>query len=199
MRKRFSALLLASVLVLSLTACGNSQSQIDEPKIDEPKVDYDKEFDALMERIEGLSEHANYVSSANTLVWQEVGPSEVSDKLSIMLSARERFDLIDEDEICGAFRAGYSGVWPYIEKYQEGYEALSNELDLLKADIKALKDACGDDHADGIAALQNYYIKLQAYAEFALEPSGNLMNYHSNHESFENDMAELKAAAEFDK
>ena len=60
------SLVLAGVLALSLTACGAGK----------PKVDYDTEFDALMERIEALSEKADFVSTVNSVVWQEAGRSE---------------------------------------------------------------------------------------------------------------------------
>lgn len=87
----------------------------------------------------------------------------------------------------------------YAKRYQEKYKALPAELDTLKDGIKALKDTCGGDHGDGISALQKYFSKLQAYAEFTTNPSGNLINYRTNHEGFENGMAELKSAAGFDK
>ena len=39
-----------------------------------------------------------------------------------------------------------SEAWTYVEKYQEEYTAISTGMETLKTDIKALKDACGDDH-----------------------------------------------------
>ena len=186
--RKILSLVLAGVLALSLTACGAGK----------PKVDYDTEFDALMERIEALSEKADFVSTVNSVVWQEAGPEKVSSVLLELLTASDAGDL---SYTAKNALTDYSTTerTQIIKKYKEQYTALSSELDTLKTDIKALKDACGDDHDDGIDALQKYFSKLQAYAEFATNPSGNLMNYRSNHEDFENDMAELKSAAEFDK
>ena len=189
--KRFGALILAGVMVLSLAACGAGK----------PKVDYDTEFDALMDRIEDLAEKADYVSSVNIMVWQEVGPEEVAAVLAAMLKAEGASDLSSHSyDIKQALDTSSDAEsWIYVEIYKGHYNALADDMEILKTDLKALKDACGSDHNDGIAALQKYFTKLQAYAEFATDPSGNLMNYRSNHEGFENDMAELKSAAEFDK
>ena len=188
--KKFLCLMLAGALSLSLAACGAGT----------PKVDYDTEFDALMERVEELGEKADFVSTVNIVVWQETGPEDVATVLASMLTAKEFDDLLSQGDIRVAFDTSRdSEAWTYVEKYQEEYTAISTGMETLKADIKALKDACGDDHGDGVDALQKYFSKLQAYAEFATSPSGNLMNYRSNHEDFENEMAELKSAAEFDK
>ena len=62
-----------------------------------------------------------------------------------------------------------------------------------------MKDKFGVDHEDGIKALRDYYIKAESYADFAVNPSGNLLNYHSNHETYNKEMNELKSNAEFDK
>lgn len=189
--KKILSLLLAGALALLLTACGGKA----------PKVDYDAEFDALMERIETLSDNADFVSTVNIVVWQETGPEEVASVLATLLTTENANDLKPHTyDIKEAFDT-YSELEcvQYAKQYQEQYKALTNEMETLKADIKALKDACGDDHDDGVDALQKYFSKLQSYAEFSTNPSGNLMNYRSNHESFENDMSELKSAAEFDK
>ena len=188
--KKFLCLMLAGALSLSLAACGAGA----------PKVDYDTEFDELMERIEDLGEKADFVSTVNIVIWQETGPEDVATVLASMLTAKEFDDLRSQGDIRVSFGTSRdSEAWTYVERYQEEYTAVSTGMETLKDDIKALKDACGDDHDDGIDALQKYFTKLQAYAEFATSPSGNLMNYRSNHEDFENDMAELKSAAEFDK
>lgn len=186
--KRILTLILAGALALSLAACGAGK----------PKVDYDAEFDALMERIEDLSEKADYTASVNTVVWQEAGPEKVASVLLELLTASDANDL---SYTAKSALTDYTAAerTQIIKKYKEYYAALSSEMETLKTDIKALKDACGDDHGDGVSALQKYFSKLQAYAEFATDPSGNLMNYRSNHQSFENDMKELKSAAEFDK
>lgn len=189
--RKILSLVLAGVLALSLTACGAGK----------PKVDYDTEFDALMERVEELGEKADFVSTVNIVIWQEAGPEEVAAVLATLLTVENANDLKPHAyDIKEAFDTSSElECVQYAKRYQEEYKTLSSELDTLKTDIKALKDACGDDHDDGIDALQKYFSKLQAYAEFATNPSGNLMNYRSNHESFENDMSELKSAAEFDK
>ncbi len=188
--RKILSLMLAGVLALSLTACG----------VGKPKVDYDTEFDALMERVEDLGEKADFVSTVNIVIWQEAGPENVATVLASMLTAKEFDDLRSQGDIRVAFDTSRdSEAWTYVEKYQEEYTAISTGMETLKTDIKALKDACGDDHDDGIDALQKYFSKLQAYVEFATNPSGNLMNYRSNHENFQNDMSELKSTAEFDK
>lgn len=189
--KKFLSLMLAGALSLSLAACGTGA----------PKVDYDTEFDALMERVEDLGEKADFVSTVNIVIWQETGPEDVASALATLLTVENANDLKPHAyDIKQAFDTSSElECVQYAKRYQEEYKALSTELEALKTDIKALKDACGDDHDDGIDALQKYFSKLQAYAEFATNPSGNLMNYRSNHEGFENDMAELKSAAEFDK
>ena len=189
--KKFLCLMLAGALALSLAACGAGK----------PKVDYDAEFDDLMERVEDLGEKADFVSTVNIVIWQEAGPEEVAAVLATLLTVENANDLkLHAYDIKEAFDTSSElECVQYAKRYQEEYKTLSSELDTLKTDIKALKDACGDDHDDGIDALQKYFSKLQAYAEFATNPSGNLMNYRSNHEDFENDMAELKSAAEFDK
>lgn len=189
--KKFLSLMLAGALSLSLAACGAGT----------PKVDYDAEFDTLMERVEDLGEKADFVSTVNIVIWQETGPEDVASALATLLTVENADDLKPHTyDIKQAFDTSSElECVQYAKRYQEEYKALAAELDTLKDDIKALKDACGDDHDDGIDALQKYFTKLQAYAEFATNPSGNLMNYRSNHEDFENDMAELKSGAEFDK
>ena len=189
--RKILSLVLAGVLALSLTACGAGT----------PKVDYDTEFDALMERVEELGEKADFVSTVNIVIWQETGPEEVAAVLATLLTVENANDLKPHAyDIKEAFDTSSElECVQYAKRYQEEYKNLAGDLEALKEDIKALKDACGDDHSDGIGALQKYFSKLQSYAEFATNPSGNLMNYRSNHEDFENDMAELKSAAEFDK
>lgn len=189
--KKFLCLMLAGALALSLAACGAGK----------PKVDYDAEFDDLMERVEDLGEKADFVSTVNIVIWQEAGPEEVAAVLATLLTVENANDLkLHAYDIKEAFDTSSElECVQYAKRYQEEYKTLAGDLEALKEDIKALKDACGDDHSDGIGALQKYFSKLQSYAEFATNPSGNLMNYRSNHEDFENDMAELKSAAEFDK
>ena len=189
--KKFLCLMLAGALALSLAACGAGK----------PKVDYDAEFDDLMERVEDLGEKADFVSTVNIVIWQETGPEEVAAVLATLLTVENANDLkLHAYDIKEAFDTSSElECVQYAKRYQEEYKTLAGDLEALKEDIKALKDACGDDHSDGIGALQKYFSKLQSYAEFATNPSGNLMNYRSNHEDFENDMAELKSAAEFDK
>lgn len=189
--KKFLCLMLAGALALSLAACGAGK----------PKVDYDAEFDDLMERVEDLGEKADFVSTVNIVIWQEAGPEEVAAVLATLLTVENANDLkLHAYDIKEAFDTSSElECVQYAKRYQEEYKNLAGDLEALKEDIKALKDACGDDHSDGIGALQKYFSKLQSYAEFATNPSGNLMNYRSNHEDFENDMAELKSAAEFDK
>ena len=189
--KKFLCLMLAGALSLSLAACGAGK----------PKVDYDAEFDDLMERVEDLGEKADFVSTVNIVIWQEAGPEEVAAVLATLLTVENANDLKPHAyDIKEAFDTSSElECVQYAKRYQEEYKTLAGDLEALKEDIKALKDACGDDHSDGIGALQKYFSKLQSYAEFATNPSGNLMNYRSNHEDFENDMAELKSAAEFDK
>jgi len=197
--KKLLALALAAALALSLAACGGSGG---------PTLDYDEEFNGIMDRISELQKKADYVSSINTYIWQEVGPNKVADTLSNIRDLHSAMDMLESDtdvfrnvsqalDINGS--DALAEAWTYIQKYNGDYDALSNDMETLKNDLKSLKDACGKEHSDGVDALQQYYIKLQAYSDFAIAPSGNLTNYHSNHQQFENDMAELRSAAEFDK
>ena len=186
--KKILCLILVGMLALSLIACGAGS----------PKVDYDTEFDSLMERIEDLGEEADYVATVNSVVWQEAGPDKVASVLLELLTASDASDLsyTAKNALTDYSTSERTQI---IKKYKEYYADLSAETETLKTDLKSFKDACGDKHDDGVSALQKYFTKLQAYAEFATDPSGNLMNYRSNHQDFENDMKELKSAAEFDK
>ena len=86
----------------------------------------------------------------------------------------------------------------YAKKYYDAYTAVSENVDLVKGYVKELKDTY-PDKGSAIDALKAYYIKASAYADFAINPSGTLLSYHSNHETFKKEMNELKIDAEFEK
>lgn len=197
--KKMLTLMLAAAMVLSLAACGNSSGGGKEPD-----VDYDTEFDSIMERIGSMSDTAHYVALFNEALWDEVGPEKVAGCLSEILELERGSDASSSltQNVLKALGLGseVAEAWNHMSTYKKSHEILSGgELAALKADVKALKDACGEEHSAGVGALQSYYTKLEAYVDFAVNPSGNLMNYRTNLGTYDTEMGELKSTAEFEK
>ena len=185
--RKFIMSILLPVMFLSLTSCSSPDG-------------YDTTFDNLVARIDSLHDCADNVSTINIMVWQEVGPEYVSMYLNDIMVAN-----IDDSGII--YSTMYkifdtydkSKLETYFELYCNSCNALSNDIASLKSDIKKLIDSYGKDHSAAVSALQDYFTKLESYANFALNPSGNLINYSANHGAYENEMQELKSTAEFEK
>lgn len=201
--KRFLAILLISFCLCN--CIGGYYLAIAEEK------SYDEEFDRVLGLVESMGQKANLVATYNILVWQEVGPQEVMNYLAILLAVgtNESVDgvmryLLYKNDYCEIFGVKKNDsnvdgkILDYAIKYADAYGSLTDDVESVKGEIKDLRSLF-EDHSEAIKALQDYYIKATAYADFALNPSGNRISYHTNHETFEKEMDELKINAEFEK
>lgn len=185
--RKFIMSILLPVMLLGLISCSNSE-------------DYNTTFTNLVARIDSLHECADNVSTINIMVWQEVGPEYASTYLNDIMIANVDDSGILYSRMYKIFGThDKSKLETYFELYRNSYNALSDDILSLKTDIKKLIDSYGKDHATAVSALQDYFTKLESYSNFALNPSGNLINYSASHGTYENEMQELKSTVEFEK
>lgn len=207
--KKLILILLVLSISFVLVACSNNSSnnntssqQVTEIPTDTPvpttALDYSSEFDKVLASIDKIGDNADLVATYNKAVWAEAGPSSVSYCLKILLTATDA-DSVSNGDLRVAFHTSDNYIlYSYAQKYQKAYKAIA-DTESVKEGIKSLKSSFGDAHSDAVSALQTYYIKAVSYAEFAMNPSGNLLNYNKNHEEFKKEMSELKANADFSK
>lgn len=216
-KMKFLKTIVSIIVVISILVCIPSVSF-------SQSMGYSEKYDRILHRIEELCEYANLIAEINTIMWQKDGPEKIGNDINIML--RLNVNSYSNDDAMVLIKAlgvtsDYMKAFEYTLYYQLAYASLLTDeqkagmkfpsvatiltndsfydIEDVKNDIKALRDIYNDTHSNGIQALRNYYIKLESYAEFATNPSGNLMNYRSNHQTFEREMSELKSNAEFDK
>ena len=204
MKRKFS-LILSLVMLLSLFTIGYSETAVEETERLQFVGDFSSDFDLVLEEITKLGDNADLVASINTVVWQAAGPSDAMSALATLLDIAMKgttegthYWMYDDEfyEAFGSYRE--SVIKSYAKKYYDAYTAVSENVDLVKGYVKELKDTY-PDKGSAIDALKAYYIKASAYADFAINPSGTLLSYHSNHETFKKEMNELKIDAEFEE
>ncbi len=194
--------LITILLSFILTSCGTSSGK------------YDEDFDNAMASIEEMRTNADYVMNVNIALWDAAGPDNVARCINGMLTAIEDenssidggtyiFKAVTGKDIYGKVSSWdqtiHQKCWPVIEQYQNSYNSLLEQNEVVKNDVKLIKDNYGKKHPDAAQALQDYFVKAAAYAEAATNPTGNLISYSSSHVDFEKEMEELKANADFNK
>ena len=168
------------LLIFSMMAVSFSETTTEEVKL---TGDYSSDFDLVLNRITELGDNADIVASINTLVWQAAGPETAMSALAKLLEIGEKgttddvswYTLYRDDyrEAFGSYDE-YTHV-TYAKKYYEAYTSVSSEVEVVKNYVKELKNTY-PDRSGAIDALKAYYIKASAYADFAINPSGNLMS-----------------------
>lgn len=176
---------------------------LDIPISEQKTGNYDTEYDSIMESIETMNENSKFASNVVISMWDYIGPEKVMTYLNAMLTAESQHD------IEGMMTSYYIGKvfdvsstkdeYDICVKYQEANTNIISLQEDIKKSIKSLKDFAGDEHEDGISALTEYYVTSSAYGEFAMNPSGSLLNYQSDCKDYENKIIELQKAAELAK
>ena len=153
-------------------------------------LDYSSSFDTLIGMIESLGEMADAVTLINIALWEEVGPSDVAKYIQYVLSIGQFGDTEYQGTYTLKRIKKVLGQYDYLNLSQSYYTAsdsLPKYLEVAKIILRQERDKY-PDHANAFKALQEYYIKLAAYAEFALNPSGNLINYRTNRQQFQKEL-----------
>ena len=224
--KNFKTYLLTFLLLISmcLVACGDKSDSTEK----DASIDYDQEYDSIIESISTMNEGSNYITSVVMAVWQEAGASEAGSCLVEMLSPSCEDDCLNmsvdslsniidafgiDDSKSWEYQCDHGGnyaknlqkfgvlkqIYEYCSTYQDKYYNVYNSQNDIKASIKTLKQSVDSEHSDAIEALEEYYLKSCSYADWALNPSGNLINYSSSCSGYKNELSELKTKAEFEK
>jgi len=191
-------------------------SVIASVQAEDTSIDYVEEFDSILSELQQLTHNASYMATVNIVIWDNVGVEEAAEHIKLI----REYDLsnyysdYDRKRIrmfVNAFSGQGTDYFSYISYYQDAYDSLSEKtisrntqyngikLTDVSNSIKQLRDKYESEHSNGINALKEYLIKLQSYADFVINPSGNLMSYHSNNETYKNELEELKRNAEFEK
>lgn len=181
---------------------------------------YSSDFDTAMSSLELLTTSADVVTKYNLILWEKAG-SETLTAIKWFLTAGQYGSIYYVDgkdvsygtakEIDGIIKENKLHEWSsfFYKNFPKDYEkneahdyyvcySFLSRTEEIKDLIKELKKSY-PDHPDAIQALQNYYIKVAAYAEFAMHPSGTYADYNARKKTFGNEIQELRIYADFEK
>lgn len=189
--KKVVVSLLLCCMLFSLSACGKE------------KVDVNAEVSKIAGEIDTLYANVDVVSSMNILVWQKAGANDLMSTLSKMLSATDAKWVEKEGKnrywssyVADAFGCnsnGYKNIYEYCESYQKATNNVVSAQPTIENEIKELKSKLKkDEDKQKVEKLSSYYVKVSAYADSAINPSGNLINYKSNDQVQKKDIEIIK-------
>lgn len=167
--------------------------------------DYKSMYTSCINIIDEMNDNSETVTSMVSSIWQEAGPSKISETLaSMLLATSENSSIANSYYIQKAFDiSSYSSskaeVYKYAKKYQEAYTQITTKQKTVEEKLKELKEKHNKEHESEIQTLLDYFSKSRSYAQLALEPSGSLMNYNNSKSTLKSEVTELKQKAEFNK
>lgn len=215
--KKFLALVITFTIVIGISLCGCNQTVTDSSSVSNEEMNYDTEFDKIMESIDDMNVNSEYICDLILTMWQSVD----TDTLTGCIYTLKNLKSTDDDEFYSSsgpnpmnvataldlhkLSPSYdspkvrSAIYDYAVKFQEATKNVSEAKNDLKEQIKTIKDTMGNEHENGIKALQDYYIKSSTLADFALEPSGSLITYSNSYKEIKDNITEAKNTADLAK
>ena len=164
-------------------------------------ADYSSSFDTLLGMMTAIAGTDNGIAQINIALWEEVGPSDVMRYIQHVLYIGQYGDKEYQGTYTLKRIKKVLGEYDYLaltQTYYNATDSLPRYLEATKVMIKMDRDKY-PDHAAAFKALQDYYVKLAAYTDFAINPSGNLIDYRTNYQQYQKELQELKFNAEFEK
>ena len=216
--KKLFIVLLALLCVCNICACNNNEKE-------KLLKEYDKDYELLMDDINELSECCKFVSGDILEVWYVVGVDNLATSFEIMMTIESAealgktpdtrvfagdmydifgYDLSDmsiyETVMDYGMRTGYyQDVFDYCVVFREKYKEMVTLDESIEKKIKNFKDKYTGLDEKEMDAIIDYYLKVNSFVDFSLEPSGSLLDYSSDIQSYEKDLSELKTKAELNK
>ena len=184
-----------TVLVIAISFCSVTHSSFAADQ-------YDEDFDFAMTLLRVVSNAADMAAQINLEVWSEAGPSSVISCLDQLYKYGDKDlgyprpsngNMVYLVKVYGSSSKVFDGAGVY----HLACTPLVN-IEKVKEIIKTFRDNY-PDHPEAIKALQEYYIKLSAYAEIVLHPTGSYISYNADIATFQKEIKELRANAEFEK
>lgn len=187
------AVSLLTALVITISLCSVATYAFAENS-------YSADFDLILTMLQIINNSANMAAETNLNVWKEAGPSYV-------LKCLDQLDKYGDKDLGNPYPS--KGIIPILVRvygsdvrsgadvYHLSLTPLRN-IENVKEVIKTFRSNY-PDHATAAKALQDYYIKLSAYADIILNPDGSYLTYMSDIKSYQKELLELKGNAEFEK
>ena len=203
--KRTISLLLALSMMFALCACDSNK--------------FEESYTQTYQNINSLYESSSSAASTIYTVWNIVGSEDAMVTLSSMLSIPSDFDTYFSSDVYYEGVYGYKFVkafgWKSVDAYygfsdeaeakefhqlcvnfQNDFAKISTLSDTLHNDIKALRSEFGEKHSSEFEVLNEYYLEVSSYAEFAQSPSGTLNDYKADIDNYEREISKLAKAAD---
>ena len=202
--KKLICFILCMCTVFQMSGCGTSVGK--ENNDSETYAEFLSEYNLIIEQINSMNQNTKIVASYIIKIWDEVGPSSASKYIELMeeipsleaLREEYRSYWLDLDDIL--VNTGYApDCWECIEEYQTALKEIEGAQTVIEEEYDSLKNGAGKEYKDAMNALKEYYVESFAYAEFVIEPSGNLLNYSNTVETYESSISSLRKSAELEK
>lgn len=213
--KRFICLMLAGLLMVSLAACGSTESEagsaeqetvqeVQQEEVDATpsKEQFKAAYDLTMASITLVSAYSADVISKNLDVWDRVG----ADSVAYCIDRIRSYEVNgDEDKstimmVCVAY--GYDQdikgqkeiALTLADKYGESYKALLSAIDDAEESFKSLKSDYGDYY--DLSDIKDYYIEVSSFSDLAINLKGSYISYSSDASDYLNNIDRYQKAAE---
>ena len=221
--KKILAVLLMFVMLCSFVACGGNKDVVEVPE-ETTVLNKDAEFKTaytkLYTDLQTLSENCDTVTDTISNVWRIVGVDSVKGAISYMLQIDSDFSTYWNKEktlpftsyewsmaleygwIHDGMLSGITGRSGAVEFHtmcmdlQDAYNAIKSTKDTFSGKIKELYAEYKDDYSYEYDLINNLYLEVSVYAEFALEVSGSLSSYSADKRNMQAEISKLIKAAD---
>lgn len=221
--KKIFAVLLMLVMLCSFVSCGENKDVVDVNE-DITVIDKDAEFEAVYTKLymdlQTLSKNCDTITDTINDVWRIVGVDYVKGTISYMMQLDSDFSAywnkekmlpvtnyewllaLEYDWMHGGMLSGITGRNDAVKfhnlcmEFQDAYSAISSTKDALSGKIKELYAEYKDDYSYEYDLINNLYLEVSVYAEFALEVSGSLSSYSVDKRNMQAEISKLIKAAD---
>lgn len=205
--KKILSLLLTVVICFSLTSCGNKEAE------------FETAYTSLYEELQTLNADCDKLTGKIYEIWKIVGVDNLIGTLSYMLQIDSDFDTYWDNETTSTNRYyecllakeyGWLNNSSYgisFSRDAEEFHALCMDLQATYRSISSVNDGLSDkmkelyseykeDYGDEYNLINNLYLEVSTYAEFALNPSGSMNSYSTEMNEMQQEISKLIKAAD---
>lgn len=188
--KKLISLILLLLMTLVLCSCGKNTEEM-----------FKADMSSIADRLELLSLNCDLAAEGTLTIWENVGAEDfwVNYRAARQLNkdqTKSEYDSAYNEDCYPTVWCAAKGLCPNkIDSNQDmtaddmeytidlcvafnnAFEYIDNNLDTLSDDLRAFRDTYEDQFPDETDVLNDWFIELSLYADFANNPSGNLNSY----------------------
>ena len=218
--KKLVALLLLFAIALSLVACGEDSSNTQNSEAQFQKAQFQKKYTEIYSKIKTMNENCVSYTDDIYFIWDVVGAEDAAGTIEYMLGMTNSFDTYWDDTTIGGMYNWYEYLlagemgWTrntsfgiadsesaeefhtWCMELQKEHNTIKSLNDEISEQIKELRTTYRDDFSYEVDLLNELYVEASAFADFSLEPSGNLLSYGNNKSTYADKVSKLLKSAD---